>query len=197
MKRIALALLIGLGACGDRGGEPELPPVAAPSADIAIGPAGAAGIASALPMDVETISAAAPNFIAAAVDDQVEGDRFTAITLSAGHEEMFRIYPSADRAHIHAITTRSAQAHGPAGDRVGRSLYGDAPAEEASFCVSQFVDGAPGFACSTAPDGRFWRIYTLPPAYDGPSDPFDAIDPDVLHDAQLAEMRWIAPRAGH
>jgi hypothetical protein len=34
----------------------------------------------------------------------------------------------------------------------------------------------------------------LPDGYDGPSDPFDAIDPDVLHDATLAEMRWIAPR---
>lgn len=196
MRRAALALLLALAACGDRGANEETHPAIAANEDSTIGPGGAAGISTALAMDVETIRAAAPNFSVAAVEDQIEGDPFTAITLSSGGEEVFRIYPTADRGHVHAITTRSAQARGPAGDIAGRSLFADAPAEEASFCASEYVDGAAGFGCSTAADGRFWRIYKLPDAYDGPSDPFDAIDPDVLHDSLLVEMRWVAPRVG-
>ncbi len=69
-----------------------------------------------------------------------------------------------------------------------------APPEQGPFFTADDVDGAPGFACATAADATFWRVYRLPDGYDGPSDPFDAIDPDVLHDATLAEMRWIAPR---
>lgn len=201
MKRslAACALLaLALTACGQRDGQPkqeEFPAVEAPSYDASIGPQGAAGISTALAMDVDAIRQAAPGYIVAAVADQVEGDPFTAITLSAGDEEVFRIYPTADGAHIHAIETRSTQARGPLDEIVGQTLYATAPAEEASFCLSERVDGAAGFACSDGPDGRFWRVYKAPEAYDGPSDPFDAIDPDVLHDATLAEMRWIAPRA--
>jgi hypothetical protein len=190
-----LALAAALAACGRREApQEEYPVVAAPVADTQIGFEAAAGISAALPMNIETIQAAAPNFIVAEVQDQVEGQPFTAITLSAGDEEVFRVYPTADGRTIHAIVTVSSQARGSNDEIVGQSKFALAPPEEVAFCTAEFVEGAPGFACSTAADGRFWRVYRLPEAYDGPSDPFDAIDPDVLHDATLAEMRWIAPR---
>lgn len=193
---LALGLAaLALAACGDRDArQEEFPVVEAPNYDAGIGPGGAAGISQALPMTLDAVRAAAPNYTVAQVQDHVEGDPFTAITLSAGDEEVFRINPTADGARIHSIVTVSTQARGPLGEIVGRSVF-DAPEEEAAFCASESVEGAPGFACSTAADGRFWRVYRLPADYDGPSDPFESIDPDVLHAATLFEMRWIAPRA--
>lgn len=192
----ALALVMALAACGRREAEQESAPAAEAAAvsPMHIGFDAAAGIDAAMPMSVEAIQAAAPDFVAAAVQDQIEGQPFTAITLSAGGEEVFRVYPTSDGRNIHSIVTMSAQARGPNDEVVGQSKFGAAPAEEAAFCSAELVEGAPGFACSSAEDGRFWRVYRLPEEYDGPSDPFDAIDPDVLHDATLAEMRWIAPR---
>jgi hypothetical protein len=64
-----------------------------------------------------------------------------------------------------------------------------------TFCLSELVDGAPGFACSTAADGTFWRVYRLPEGASVEAGSFEDIEPDLLHDATLAEMRWIAPRA--
>ena len=197
MKRIAFAAALALAACGPReAGQAEAPPVVeAPDTNTSIGPEGAAGIGTALAMNVEAVRAAAPNFIVAAVEDQIEGQPFTAITLSAGDEEVFRVLPDATGAHIHAIVTRSSQARGPTQDIVGQTLFGVAPPEQVPFCNAEMVDGAAGFACSTEAAGNFWRVYKLPEAYDGPSGTFDEIEPDVLHDATLAEMRWIAPRA--
>ncbi|MBL8531533.1 MAG: hypothetical protein JNK94_07355 [Hyphomonadaceae bacterium] len=197
MKRglfaLGLAALV-LAACENREAkQQEFPVVEAPNYDANIGPNGAAGITQALPMTLDAVRAAAPNYVVAQVQQQVEGEPFTAITLSAGDEVVFQINPTADGAHIHSITTDSTQARGPLGEIVGRSVF-DAPEEETEFCASEQVQGAAGFACSTAADGRFWRVYRLPADYDGPSDPFDAIDPDVLHAATLAEMRWVAPR---
>lgn len=165
-------------------------------ASLAISANGAGGITTALPMNVEAVSAAAPHFTVAEVADQVEGDPFTAITLSLGGAEVFRIYPSPDRTHVHAISTRSAQARGPAADVIGEVRFAVAPPDQVPFCINEYVDGAPGFACSTAADGQFWRIYKLPEEYTEPAATFEEIDPDVLHEALLAEMRWIAPRAG-
>ena len=42
---------------------------------------------------------------------------------------------------------------------------------------------------------QYITVGGAPEGYDGPSEPFDAIDPDVLHDSTLVEMRWVAPRA--
>jgi len=199
MKRSILACALAalaLTACGQR--EPkqaDAPTMEAPNYDVSIGPQGAAGIATPLAMEVDAVRQAAPNYIVAAVADQIEGDRFTAITLSAGDEEVFRIYPTADRTQIHSIVTRSGQARGPLDEVVGVALFASAPSDEVSFCQSELIAGAAGFACSIGADGQFWRVYTVPEGYDGPSDPFDAIDPDVLHDSTLVEMRWIAPRA--
>lgn len=192
----ALAVLaLTLAACGRDQQADEFPVVDAPNYNAHIGADGAAGISSALPMTEDAVRAAAPNYIVASVQDQVEGDAFTAITLSAGDEEVFRVLPTADRTHVHSVVTTSTQARGPLDEIVGMTLFGVAPQEEVPFCQSEQVQGMAGFACSSAADGRFWRVYKLPEGYDGPSDPFDAIDPDVLHDATLTEMRWIAPRA--
>lgn len=193
---LALALALALAACGQQQQpkQEESPIVEAPSYESAIGPQGAAGISTALPMTLEAVRAAAAHYAVAEAPDQVEGEAFTAITLSAGDEVVFRILPTADRAHIHAIVTRSSQARGPRQDIVGRTLFGVAPPDEVPFCLVETVAGAPGFACSTDAAGTFWRVYRLPDAFDEPVDSFADIDPDVLHDAVLAEMRWIAPR---
>lgn len=197
LKRCAalIAAAFILAACGQQQAkQDEFPVVDAPSVNMNIGAGGAAGINSALPMTEDAVRAAAPNFIVASVQDQIEGNPFTAITLSAADEEVFRVLPTADSAHVHSVVTASSQARGPLQEIVGVTLFGVAPQEEVPFCASELVEGMPGFACATAADGRFWRVYKLPEGYDGPSDPFDAIDPDVLHDATLTEMRWIAPR---
>jgi hypothetical protein len=199
MRRVVATAVIGLvmlTACGrEEAPETSAPVIEAPEANTSIGFGAAAGIAEALPMTIEAISSAAPAFIVAEAADEIEGDPFTAITLSLGDEEVFRIYPTADRTRIHAVVTHSSQARGPAGDIVGLTRFGAAPPEEVGFCLAEYVGGAAGFACSNAEDGRFWRVYRTPEGYDGPGDPFDAIDPDVLHDSLLVEMRWIAPRA--
>lgn len=197
MKRIVVAFAFALAACGQQAEQKQeeaFPVINAPEANSSIGPGGAAGIHSPLPMDPAAIRAAAPNFMVASVQDQIEGNPFTAITLSAGDEEVFRVFPTADGAHIHSIVTRSGQARGPEQDIVGVATFALAPADEVTFCAAEQFDGSAGFACSTAEDGNFWRVYRVPEAYDGPSEPFDAIDPDVLHDSTLVEMRWVAPR---
>lgn len=198
MKRIAFALLAALAACGPRESaeKADTPPVIdAPNYDATIGPGGAAGISTAVAMNIDAVRAAAPNFIVAEVDAQIEGQPYKAITLSAGDEEVFRLLPNANGANVHAIVTTSSQARGPTQDIVGQTLFGVAPPEQVPFCLAEFVEGAPGFACSTDAAGTFWRVYKLPEGYDGPAASFDEIEPDVLHDATLAEMRWIAPRA--
>lgn len=197
MKRLIIAAALALAACGQEAQQRETseayPVVNAPNYDANIGPTSAAGISVALPMNVDAVRNAAPNYIVAEVDDQIEGNAFKAITLSAGDEEVFRVLPTADRAHIHAIVTRSTQARSPAGEIVTQSKFAVAPPEQVTFCLAEFVDGAPGFACSTAADGTFWRVYRLPEGA-SPAGSFEEIEPDLLHDATLVEMRWIAPR---
>ncbi len=144
-------------------------------------------------MSVEAVRAAAAGLTPSEVQDQVDGQPFTAIALSSGNEEIFRIYPTADGANIHAISTQSPNVRGPTEDIVGVTSFAVAPIEEVRFCVADMVDGQAGFACSTAEDGRFWRIYRLPEGAE-PAATFEEIEPDLLHDATLAEMRWIAPR---
>lgn len=196
MKRWIVVAALVLAACGEaqqRETSEAYPVVAAPNYNSNIGPSGAAGIAAALPMSIEAVTAAAPNYIVAEVDDHVEGEAFKAITLSAGDEEVFRINPTADRRYIHSIVTRSTQARSPAGEIVGQSKFAVAPPEQVAFCATEQFDGTLGFACSTAADGQFWRVYSLP---EGAADAgsFEEIEPDLLHDATLVEMRWIAPR---
>lgn len=197
MKRLIAVVTLMLAACGpsNQTPAPEAPPAEeAVVADLTISAAGAGGISAALPMSVEAIAQAAPTFLVREVADQIEGQPFVAITLSANNEEVFRASPTSDGRHIHSIVTSSGTARGPDGEIVGQTTFAQLPRGAAPFCNPEFVEGSPGFACSTAMDGRFWRVYRLPAGYDGPSDPFDAIDPDFTERATLAEMRWIAPR---
>lgn len=196
MRCLIVAAALALAACGQptsHNTNETYPVVDAPTYDSSIGPNGAAGISSAVAMNIDAVRTAAPNYIVAEVDDQVEGQAFKAITLSAGDEEVFRILPAADNQHAHAIVTRSTQARSPAGEIVTQSKFAVAPPEEVTFCATEVVDGAPGFACSTAQDGTFWRVYRLPEGA-GAAETFEDIEPDLLHDATLVEMRWIAPR---
>lgn len=197
MRRLIVAVALVLAACGQEPQQRETneayPVVNAPNYDANIGPSSAAGISAALPMTLDAVRAAAPNYAVAEVDGQIDGQAFKAITLSAGDEEVFRVLPTADRAHIHAIVTRSTQARSPAGEIVTQSKFAVAPPEQVTFCLAEFVDGAPGFACSTAADGAFWRVYRLPEGA-AAAESFEDIEPDLLHDATLVEMRWFAPR---
>jgi hypothetical protein len=198
VRRLALAAAFALAACGQQQQAPaqdDAPVEAAASANNTIGPDGAAGISAALALDVAIVRAAAPSWVVTEIEGQIEGQPYKAITLSAGGEEVFRLLPTAEGGHIHAVVTASPQARGPMGEVVGQSLFGVAPPEQVPFCLVETIKGAQGFACSTNAAGTFWRVYTLPEAYDGPAGSFDEIEPDVLHDATLAEMRWIAPRA--
>ncbi|ANP45302.1 hypothetical protein [Candidatus Viadribacter manganicus] len=197
MRFLIVVATLALAACGQEAQQRETteayPVVAAPQTNTMIGAASAAGISSAVAMNVDAVRLAAPNFIVAEVDDQVEGEPFKAITLSAGDEEVFRILPAADGQHAHSIVTRSSQARSDAGEIPGQSKFAIAPPEEVSFCATELIDNMPGFACSTAEDGRFWRVYRLPEGA-SPAGSFDEIEPDLLHEATLVEMRWIAPR---
>ncbi len=198
MKRLILvAAALALAACGQEAQQRETgdasPVAVASSSTSTIGQNGAGGISTAVAMNVDAVRAAAPTYLVAEVDDQVDGEPFKAITLSAGSEEVFRILPAADNAHAHSIVTRSAQVRSDAGEVVGVAKFAVAPPEQVTFCATEQVDGSLGFACSTAEDGRFWRVYRLPAGAE-PADSFDEIEPDLLHDATLVEMRWIAPR---
>jgi hypothetical protein len=193
----AAAALMGLSACGkpeEKQAQGNSPVVEAPVANTMIGPQGAAGISSAIPMTEEAVRAAAPNFSVASVEDQVDGDPFISITLSLGDDEVFRVYPSADRTEVHSVSTRSSRAHSPDGESVGVSLFRDAAPDGVIFCITDFaIIHENGFSCSTDASGAFWRTYRLPDGYDGPSAPFDAIDPDVSAEAMLVEMKWMEP----
>ncbi len=197
MRVLAVVAALALAACGQEAQQREnsdaTPVVAAPGAITLIGASSAAGISTAVAMNVDAVRLAAPSFAVAEVDDQIDGQPFKAITLSTGAEEVFRILPTADGEHAHAIVTRSAQARSDAGEIPGQSKFAVAPPEQVTFCLTEFVEGAPGFACSTAEDGRFWRVYLLPEGA-SPAGTFAEIEPDLLHDATLVEMRWIAPR---
>jgi hypothetical protein len=197
LRYLVLALVLSLAACGQQPQAEEKQTASATAAHNAsrpsIGPAGAAGISTPLPMSVEAVRAAAAGLTATEVQDQIEGQSFTAIALSSGNEEIFRIYPTSDGANIHAISTKSPNVRGPTEDIVGVTTFAVAPVDDVRFCLAELVEGQAGFACSTAENGRFWRIYRLPEGAE-PETSFEEIEPDLLHEATLAEMRWIAPR---
>jgi hypothetical protein len=192
---LIVAALCVLAACGQKEKPAEAPSAAeAVEPNFTIGADGAAGITQALPLTLEAVGGAALGYVAAEATAQIEGESYPMITLSSGGAVVFNVLPTSDHRSIHAITTRSAVARGPSGEVVGESTFGQAPAVQVMFCAAESVDGGPGFSCSDVQDGYFWRVYALPPGYDGPSDPFESIDPDMAIEAKLAEMRWIAPR---
>jgi hypothetical protein len=144
-------------------------------------------------MNVDSVGEAARGYDLAEVQDRVDGERFTKITLSRNNEVVFEILPTPDR-RIHAIVTKSAQARGPAGEIVGRSSFGEAPFAEVMYCRTAQMHEDFSFTCSNAQDGRFWRAYRLDRAYRGRVEPFTAISPDAAVAAILVQMMWVAPR---
>src|SRR5262249_7043012 len=116
--------------------------------------------------------------------------------LSTDAGDMFRLYPTADGQRLDAIAAISPEVRLPTDEHITVSTYFQAPHAEVAYCEARMIDNAAGFACSADAHGRLWRVYKLPARYDGPSAPFDAIDPDAATDATLVEMRWIAPGAG-
>lgn len=196
-KLAVVAAVLALAACGRDTAEEtmkQFPPTEAPNYNASIGPDGAAGISTALPLTVAALTAAAPGYVVAEAQDAIEGQPFRKITLSAGDEVVFDVLPSPDGQRIHSLVTRSTQARGPIGEIVGQATFETAPAAQSLFCGSEMVDGQVGFACSDAEDGVFWRVYRLPAGYQGTTEPFEAINPDSALDATLVEMRWISPR---
>ena len=164
-----------------------------PPAVLTIGEAGAAGITSAIAMTTEAVTAAAPGFYVARHEERIGGELVPVFTLSTDEADMFRLYPSNDGAHLRDIAAISPLVHGPTDETIAVSTYYQAPHEQIAYCEARMVGEAAGFACSTGAAGKLWRVYKLPNGYDGPSEPFDAIDPDAATDATLVEWRWIAP----
>jgi hypothetical protein len=185
MRAIVMAALaaVALAACGQstETKQEEPPVIEAPNYDADIGPSGAAGISTAVRFNVTNVQTAAPGYIVAEAQDQVEGNPFTAITLSAGDEEVFRLYPTHDNLYVHAISTRSTQARGPNAEIVGVATFSQLAAADTAVCLEE-SNGSGEFACSAAEDANFWRIYESGGMRRA--------------DAKLVEMRWIAPRAG-
>jgi hypothetical protein len=193
VRALLAAAAFALAACGQSAQQtPETPE--APVYDVRIGPEGAAGITTDLPMDLAAIQAAAPGYTAAEIQDQIGDYAFTAITLSADGEEIFRVYPARDGPFMHVISTTSNRARGPRDEVIGVTRYGDALPSDLAFCVSEQINGGPGFACAQSREGGFYRVYSLPASYTGPTERFDAIEPEGLEGAVLAKMRWASPR---
>ena len=167
----------------------------APTANLTISKDEAAGITAPVPMTQQAVEAAAPGFYVTPHNLRAGANTLQTFVLSTDAGDMFRLYPTADGARVDAIAAISPQVHLPTDEHVTVSTYFQAPRPEVAYCEARTINAAAGFACSSDANGRLWRVYKLAANYDGPSAPFDAIDPDATIDATLVEMRWIAPGA--
>ncbi len=192
---LAAIVLACLAACGPSTTSPGQTTTATPTANLTITKEEAAGISIAVPMTQEAVEAAAPGFYVAAHRVRAGANILQTFTLSTDAGDMFRLYPAADGQRLDAIAAISPEVRLPTDEHVTVSTYFQAPHAEIAYCEARMIDNAAGFACSSDANGRLWRVYKLAASYDGPSAPFDAIDPDAATDATLVEMRWIAPGA--
>ena len=196
-RLVFVAMLLMLAACGQmpQSSTTSSTSTAAPSAEanLTINANGAAGITSALAMNYDAVSAATPGFDVAERVERVAGARLKVFALSANQVEIFRLYSTPDGSKLAYITARSPEARGPADETVSVATFFKAPHDDVAFCRSEDIQTHPGFACARSADARLWRVYKLPADYDGPSEPFDAIDPDAQIDSTLVELRWLAP----
>lgn len=195
MKRIALSLALVLSACGLPTGQ-STTSATTPPANLSISADGAAGINAPIAMTEAAVTAAAPGFYVAQHDERVSGTLLSTFTLSTDDGDMFRLYPTSDGRRLSEVAAISNAVKAPTDETIGLSTYYQAPHAEVAYCESRMISEAAGFACSANAHGNLWRLYKLPSGYDGPSDPFDAIDPDAATDATLVEMRWRPPTAG-
>ncbi|MBU6373458.1 MAG: hypothetical protein KJS97_12095 [Alphaproteobacteria bacterium] len=185
---ITVAAGLVLAACGPAAQKPD-------AAHLTIGPGGAMGLKGATPFDVAAVGPAFAGLELAVSEGETEGQRFPFIAVRSGDEVVYMVAPGAGNATVHSVTTRSPLVLGPAGEVIGEATFANAPQAEIGYCGDEFFDGQPAFACSTAPDGRFWRVY-LKLISDGAPESAELAEmtPAAKAQSPLVEMRWIAPR---
>lgn len=185
---IVAAAGLALAACGPAAEKPA-------AAHLSIGPAGAMGMTKATPFDVAAIGPAFKGLDLVVSEGEVEGARFPFVAVRSGDEVVYMVAPGAGTTTVHSVTTRSPLVVGPAGEVIGEAIFADAPQAEIGYCGDEFFDGQPAFACSTAPDGRFWRVYLKLISDAAPeSAELAEMTPTAKAQSPLVEMRWIAPR---
>jgi len=184
---IVAAAGLALAACGAKTDAP---------AHLTIGPAGAQGLTKAAPMDAAALAAAFPALELVAGEGGVETGRFAIIAVKSGDEIVFTVAATPDGKRVHSAATRSPLVAGPAGETVGQARFADAAGGEVRYCGDEFFDGQPAFACSTGPDGRFWRVY-LKLAAEPAAGAAELAEtrPAQKAESPLVEMRWIAPQS--
>lgn len=187
---ILAAVLTMLGACAPKAEPP--PPAPAP---LTIGPEGAGGIKTALPFTQEAIAGAMAGLEVIPAAAAIEGSRFpTYAVKDATGEVVFTALPRADGSGLMAVHTKSPKVSGPAGEKSWEASFGDIPPADAAYCADELYDGQPGFACATAPDARFWRVYLLLISDSAPeAATFATAEPSARAGSPLVEMRWVAP----
>lgn len=195
MKRFVLSVGLLLAACGLPTGQ-NATNTPTTQANLTISADGAAGINAPIAMTEAAVTAATPGFYVAQHDERAAGVLLHTFTLSTDDGDMFRLYPTNDGRRLAEVAAISNSVKIPTDESIGVSTYYQAPHAEIAYCESRLINEAAGFACSASAHGALWRLYKLPNGYDGPSDPFDAIDPDAATDATLVEMRWRPPVAG-
>jgi hypothetical protein len=191
MRAILVSLAFALAACGaptDNDG-PEEVPEEAPQMSLVIGPQGAGGVSSALPLTLEAVSAAAIGYIVA----EAEEGGARVITLSNADGVVFTLRGTADGAHVGEIVSTSPAAVGPYGEVIGDSRLSRIGAVNQAFCKLEPAHPVADFSCSAGEDANFWRLFQLPSWYHDARSPFEAIHNDAKYDAVMIEMRWIAP----
>jgi len=192
MRRLLmLCAVAALTACGapDEKQAPAEAVDEAPQMSLVIGPQGAGGIASALPMTLEAVSAAAIGYIVA----EAAEDGAKIITLSNADGVVFTLRGTADGAHVREIVTTSPSAFGPYGEVIGESRLSRIGAVNQAFCKLEPDHPVADFSCSAGEDANFWRLFQLPSWYHDERSPFEAIHNDAKYDAMMVEMRWTAP----
>jgi len=187
---IVAAAGLALAACG-QSAAPPAPTVS----HLAIGPKGAMGVTAQVAMSVQALAPSLPGLDLVETEAEAEGQRFRMIAAKSGDEIVYSIAPTPDGTKVHSIATRSPLVVGPAGEIVFESAFADAPKAEIGYCGDEFVDGQPAFACSTAPDGVFWRVYLKIISDSAPeSAELSQMTAEAKAQSPLVEMRWIAPR---
>ncbi len=148
-----------------------------------------------MPFDVAAIGPAFKGLELAVSEAEVEGARFPIVAVRSGDEIVYVVAPGPDKKTVHSVATRSPLVVGPAGEVIGEASFSDAPQAEIGYCGDEFFDGQPAFACSTAPDGRFWRVYLKIISDAAPeSAELAEMTPAAKAQSPLVEMRWVAPR---
>jgi hypothetical protein len=167
----------------------------APAPTLSIGPKGAMGVTRALPFDAAALGPAFAGLDLAGGQAEAEGQRYAIFAVRSGDEIVYTVAAGSDGARVGSVATRSPLVVGPNRETVGQADFAAAPRAQTAFCSDEFFDGQPAFACSTAADGVFWRVY-LKIISDGAPEAGELAEMSAEAKAQspLVEMRWLAAR---